>query len=457
MVRTGKPRLLLALLLTALPQAQGEELKRRGLFGIQAVAVPEDLRKELNLPPNRGVMASRVIPGSAAEQAGMFARDVIISVQGGAIDSPEQFVQTVGRYRAGDILQANLLRRAVNETLDLTRSVTLKSYPLESAPDFTIEYGSAKSALTTHRTIVTRPVAPGKSPAVLLLGGIGCYSLDLPFDDANAYKKILYHLTRRGLTTFRVEKTGMGDSLGPPCSQADLNAEIAGYAAGLRALIEDTRVDSERIYLLGHSIGGMIAPVLANEFPVRGVIAIGTVGISWFEYELENSRRQGTLAGLSPTELEARMRRKELCAHQLLVEKKTPESILNHHPECESDLNYPAHHTYIQQIADLKLPQIWTNVGSSVLLVYGASDFVTTAKEHLYIAQTVNEGRPGAAEYLELPGMDHYFMQAATIKDSYQRVVEGRPGDFHASILLPIENWLNLKSKISAWGLAKRD
>ena len=57
----------------------------------------------------------------------------------------------------------------------------------------------------------------------------------------------------------RVEKSSMGDSEGPPCSNVDMEAERRGYVAGLKALKDYPFVDPNNIFLMGISIGGVQA------------------------------------------------------------------------------------------------------------------------------------------------------------------------------------------------------
>lgn len=64
-------------------------------------------------------------------------------------------------------------------------------------------------------------------------------------------------LTRRGLVTVRIENSGVGDSEGAPCPTVDLDNEAAGYAAALHAMEQYPYVDPSRVFLFGHSIGGI--------------------------------------------------------------------------------------------------------------------------------------------------------------------------------------------------------
>src|SRR6185436_19701388 len=104
-----------------------------------------------------------------------------------------------------------------------------------------------------RRVIITRPRDERRHPAVLLIGGIGCYSYDAGNDPDNPYRKMLSDLTRRGFVTMRVDKSGMGDSTGAPCAQVDMQNELAGYVAGLKMLKAKPYVDARRAFIVGHS------------------------------------------------------------------------------------------------------------------------------------------------------------------------------------------------------------
>jgi hypothetical protein len=47
-------------------------------------------------------------------------------------------------------------------------------------------------------------------------------------------------------------------------------------------------------------MGGVMAPLLASDVSVRGILVYGTITRTWFEYMLENTRRQMELADRAP-------------------------------------------------------------------------------------------------------------------------------------------------------------
>src|SRR5690348_6203948 len=67
----------------------------------------------------------------------------------------------------------------------------------------------------------------------------------------------------------------MGDSEGPPCTRVAFEAEVAGYRAGLERLLGFDFVDRERIFLVGHSLGAAVAPLVASGSEVAGFIVFG--------------------------------------------------------------------------------------------------------------------------------------------------------------------------------------
>src|SRR6185295_2608490 len=127
------------------------------------------------------------------------------------------------------------------------------------------------------RTIVSIPDrAPQRSPAVMLLQGGGCGSIDLPLSPDTGTAENIRKIAVQGYVTMRVEKSGVGDSQGPKCEEIGYQQELEGYQAAFAALRRHPRVDPDRIALLGISLGGVFAPLLAAQTPVRGIVVYGT-------------------------------------------------------------------------------------------------------------------------------------------------------------------------------------
>lgn len=312
----------------------------------------------------------------------------------------------------------------------------------------------AQSPVTLHQTvqidnapydaIITRPSPAGKHPAIFLIAGLGCYSLDnLKPDDP--FFQLLSGLTQRGYVTMRVDKNGEGKSEGPPCDspQSDLQLAVKRSLGGLNALAAEDFVDRGNIFIFAHSIGPLEGVLVAQKFPVRGFIAAETIGRSWFEYQLENARRQFHILGLPYDETDRTVRILERCQHRFFVEKQTPEQILKTSPECKDAVNtFGVSYTYLQQIADLDLAVEWKKVDVPVLVTYGTSDPTTSADEGHYLVTMINSFHPGRASYIEFPGMGHGLDLVPSKRAWLENIRKHEHGPFDQGFLKQVADWL---------------
>ena len=418
------------LLLTFAPgRASGQELRRQVYLG--AGLDPQGSR----------LLIAGVVPGGTAEAAGILPGDVLLRVGDVEITSPAQLSAALRRYRAGD-RAAFLIERGGKQ---IEKGAVFKPKPLETSPDFDVLYETVLAGGAKYRTIVTRPKGAGPFPAVLLIGGLGCYSLD-NLQPEHPYHSILYNLTRKGFVTMRVEKSGEGDSEGPPCKspEADLQLAVARSVAGLRALKGYDFVNPNRVFVFAHSIGPLEGARVVNEVPVAGMIAAETVGRDWFTYQGEISYSQPLLLGKTYDETEAQARALALCNVRFYLQKQTPETLAREAPDCLKKLPVSAvSYRYLQQIADLKLAEEWKKPDVPVLVIYGTSDPTTDESESRYLVNMINSFHPGRATYLPVEGMNHLFDREASKKDGLL-VLQGEKeaGDFEPAVLTGIENWL---------------
>ena len=400
------------LFLTANSTAQ--ELLRSASFGALVANLNDSSRTTLKLNSLSGTHIQKVITGSSADHAGFVVNDVLVSMDGENIDNTNKFLELLKKHHGGEKVKIRYFR---NSKLKETTMVLFPKQ-MEKSDDYEIIYSSVVSDNNHLRTIITKPHGKGIFPAVLLIGGVGCYSIDnVSNKDILSIKMWVDSLTINGFVTIRVEKPGMGDSKGIPCSESDFITEKQAFLDGLKQLKSLSYVDKENTFIAGFSIGGVIAPLIAQQEPVKGIIVYGTVGKNWLEYELENSFRQGILAEMPADSLDLYMRAEYIRLYSLFVEKKMPQQITREHPETISHLfNYPMRLEYFQQVADINIRQLWMNTNAKVLAMHGSSDFVSSATEHKLIAEIVNHTNPGNASYIEINNSDHWSLYAESEK-----------------------------------------
>jgi dienelactone hydrolase len=426
----------------AAPDTGAAELRRSGFIGVSAAALTDETRASLPAGTS-GIVVQAVIDGGSAKAAGLEPADVITEVGDHAVADVADFVRTVKALHAGDTATIHLRRGGE----PITKRLVVKPKPYESAPDVDTFYKAVTVDGTLRRVVVTAPKGAGKHPAVLYLDGIGCFtqeSADLSSNDA----KLLYGLTRAGFVTMRVEKSGVGDSLGEPCASdaVDLAAERRGYLAGLEALTRYPFVDAGNVFLVGISIGGVQAPLVAGEHGVKGIVVVNTIAKPLFEYLLDTRRRQNLLAHVPYDEMERKLRINERCNHRLLVDKQPFDEIVKASPECRDFVTFPASSAYMQQWADVTPAAAWTKVEAPVLVVYGSSDYVSTIADDPYLADLIDAGHPGRATLKEIPAMDHGMSKAASMAAAMSRPA-GTPEDFEPAVLEAIRSWLAARAQ----------
>ncbi|KAA9333271.1 alpha/beta fold hydrolase [Hymenobacter busanensis] len=396
--------------------AAAQTLPRRAFVGINLQGLNDSIQRRYHLPDQRGILVTGVREQSSAQAAGLLPNDVVRQVDKTPVQDVPQFVGLLKQFKTGDQSTFTLLRNGKT----LRKKLTFTAFPAERSPHYTVEYGAVQHAQNRLRTIITRPThaAGPKVPLVLFIQGVGCYSIDNPLTPDTPERRIIDSLSRHGYATLRVDKTGMGDSQGIPCLQADLRTETGGYRAGLAAARQLPWVDADNVFITGFSIGGVLAPLVAEDVPVKGIVTWGTASRSFIEYLLHNKRNQSTLAGMPYDKINEQQQLYAAVLHLLLTEKQTPEQVLARYPNAGDLLRFPQHYSYMQQWQDLNLAAAWQRLNTRVLALRGAADYISYSEDQQLLVDVVNRAHPGQARFQLLPDVDHGFTRARDMPES---------------------------------------
>jgi uncharacterized protein len=120
------------------------------------------------------------------------------------------------------------------------------------------------------------PEDRGQFPLVLMIHGTGPLDRDenMQGQQLNVFNTIAHHLAGRGIASLRYDKRGCGRSSGDYYSAG--NSDLTNDAINwFDALKEYDLCDGNRIYILGHSEGSIIAPQVSLKRPaVAGLILL---------------------------------------------------------------------------------------------------------------------------------------------------------------------------------------
>ena len=127
---------------------------------------------------------------------------------------------------------------------------------------------------------LTMPTTPGPHRAVVMITGSGPQSRDEPVMNHRPFLVWADALTRLGIAVLRYDDRGVGASTGNfnEARTADLARDVEAAVDYLRSRKE---IDNQRIGLIGHSEGGMIAPMVAVSRPkdVSFIVLLAAPGL----------------------------------------------------------------------------------------------------------------------------------------------------------------------------------
>jgi pimeloyl-ACP methyl ester carboxylesterase len=134
-----------------------------------------------------------------------------------------------------------------------------KPYPYE---EIEVAYENKKGGVKLAGTL-TEPRSGGPFPAVLLITGSGPQDRDETIFGHKPFLVLADYLTRRGIAVLRVDDRGVGGSTGK--TSESTSADFAGdVLAGVEFLKGRKEINASQIGLIGHSEGGIIAPLVAS-------------------------------------------------------------------------------------------------------------------------------------------------------------------------------------------------
>ncbi len=91
---------------------------RRGLLGVNIFSVTPAVAEAYDLDVEQGALVSRVMPGSAAEKAGIKTGDVVMTVDGEAVKGATELRNAIGLKRVGDEVELSIHRDGKTRTIE---------------------------------------------------------------------------------------------------------------------------------------------------------------------------------------------------------------------------------------------------------------------------------------------------------------------------------------------------
>lgn len=126
-----------------------------------------------------------------------------------------------------------------------------------------ITFKNIKDNITLSGTL-SIPSKDGTFPAVVLISGNGKHNRNEEFGNFKPFLDISNYLTKQGVAVLRYDKRGVGESTGnyDSANSFDFANDVT---SAIDYLLTREEIKSNEIGLIGHSEGGLIAPIVASQ------------------------------------------------------------------------------------------------------------------------------------------------------------------------------------------------
>ncbi len=292
-----------------------------------------------------------------------------------------------------------------------------KPYPYK---DEDVSYENKVQNITLAATL-TIPQGKGPFPAVVLITGSGPQDRDETLLGHKPFLVLSDYLTRRGIAVLRADDRGTAKSTGDfaAATTADFATDTE---AGISYLKTRPEIDSHKIGLIGHSEGGIIAPMIAARNPdVAFIVIMAGSGVRGDEILVEQTQAIGEASGKSHEEAvkDAAKEREilnlvETEKDEAVLDKTLKEKLSGDMPEAQVGatikiLSSPWFRYFLTYDPAVALRK----VKCPVLAIGGEKDTQVPVKENLpAIRAALEQGGNQHFEVDELPGLNHLFQTA---------------------------------------------
>jgi pimeloyl-ACP methyl ester carboxylesterase len=315
-----------------------------------------------------------------------------------------------------------LLLKRVKDSAELERprpQDPAKPYPYREE-DVSFENSTAGIRLAGTLTI---PPGKGPFPAVVLVAGSGAHDRDEALMGHRPFLVLSDYLTRRGIAVLRYDKRGVGESGGTYATAT--TADFADDAeAGLAYLEKRSEIDPHKIGLIGHSEGGMIAPlVAARNSSVAFIVMMAGPGIPGDELLVEQTLLISEANGQTHETAEKAAGEERIIlslvkdeTDSAVLEKKLREQLTGQVPEAQigaaiKSTSSPWFRYFISYDPAATLRK----VKCPVLAVIGSKDLQVPPEQNIpAIRKALQDAGNQKFEVDELPGLNHLFQTAKT-------------------------------------------
>lgn len=369
----------------------------------------------------------------------------------------------VGTFKqGGQSFPMNLSKEKIEKERLIRPQEPIKPYPYYSED---ISFENKKAGISLAGTL-TLPSKEGVFPVVILISGSGPQNRDEELLGHKPFLVLSDFLTKAGIAVLRYDDRGTALSKGDfkTATSADFATDVESAIAYLKTRKE---INTKNIGLLGHSEGGLIAPMVASKSKdVAFIVLLAGTGIQGDRLLLLQQKLIGKASGISDDDLQ----KSELTNRQVfdIVKKSSNleklnldltnyiKQTLNDNPNAGKPAGMSDDEFVNLQVKQIANPWMQyfikynpaptlEKVKCPVLAINGEKDLQVPPKENLEaIKSALSKGGNKKVTTKVLPNLNHLFQECKTgSPDEYATIEQ----TFSPTALSEILKWVQMQTK----------
>jgi len=425
-----------------------------------------DLRLVFNLKLNDkdSLIATADSPDQGAKNIPLGR--VILNGNKLTIQAPMLLGEYIGTITGDSTIDGTWTQRGASFTVNLKKLKTAFTInrPQEPKPPFPYTYEDVtfineKFNIKLAGTF-TLPTGNGPFKAVILITGSGAQNRNEELMGHKPFMVIADYLSRNGIAVLRYDDRGVSKSQGnySEATSADLATDAE---AAFNFLNNNPKINHKEIGLLGHSEGGLIAPIVASSNPDIGfIVSLAGPGVTGQQIIIRQSQDISRISGVSEdkirksTETNKKLYavlRKEKDNRKaevkiLALYKEILEREKTSKEETEKAVNQlkatfgASIYTWFRYFIVTDPAIFWKKVKCPVLALNGEKDLQVAAHENLpAIEKALKSSGNKSVKTIKLPGLNHLFQHCKTgLPTEYSEIEE----TFSPEALKIISDWI---------------
>lgn len=289
-------------------------------------------------------------------------------------------------------------------------------------------------------------------PAVVLVSGSGPQDRDEQIMGHRPFLVLADFLTRHGIAVLRYDDRGVGASSGE-FSTATTFDFARDAAAAVDYLSTRREIDPQKIGIIGHSEGGIIAPIVASSLgrDLSFVVLLAGPGVSGESLIVMQNRKIGEASGMNHAQLDA-AEKTNRTLYQMVKNGESRDALARYLYQSVTGIT----HEQAQQMTSslcskwfleflrLNPSQYLQQTKCPILALCGDRDLQVPARENLEaIKKAASDGGNRSVDTLTMPGLNHLFQECQSgLPSEYSSISQ----TISPTVLEYIMQWINLKT-----------